>query len=264
MSKKLIAHLEGTLAGMTPFVSLFLLAILALSVTACNRVQISFGGANAVVGSGKVISATREVSGFTSVLVSGSGQAEITIGDSDSLVIEAEDNILPLIESSVLSGKLTLGLKPNTSISTMRGIRYTITVKSLTGVETSGSADVTVTNTARADDFSAYTSGSGAIKLSDVQAQTLTVQTSGSGNVNAAGKVDEARITTSGSGNFTGSDLQCASATATTSGSGNVTLWVTDSLTARTSGSGNIRYYGQPSVSSSESGSGRVTGLGSK
>jgi hypothetical protein len=264
MSEKFVARTEGALSRKARFVSLFLLAILALSVTACNQVQISFGGANAVVGSGKVVSETREVSGFTSVLVTGSGLAEITIGDSDSLVIEAEDNILPLIESSVLNGKLTIGLQPNTSISTMRGIRYTITVKSLSGVETSGSTDITVTNTARADNFNAATSGSGGIRLSDVQAGTLNARTSGSGNIDAAGKVDTASITTSGSGNFNGANLQCTSANATTSGSGNVTLWVTGSLTARTSGSGNVRYYGQPSVSRSESGSGRVTGLGSK
>jgi len=245
------------------FVSLFLLAILALSVTACNQFQVSFG-ADAVVGSGKVVTENREVSGFTSVLVSGSGQAEITIGESDSLVIEAEDNILPLIEASVQNGKLTIGMKPHTSISTMRGIRYTITVKSLSGVETSGSTDITVTNSARADTFNASTSGSGAIKLSDVQATTLNARTSGSGNIDAAGKVDTAGITTSGSGNFSGANLQCASATATTSGSGNITLWVTGSLTARTSGSGNVQYYGQPTVTRSESGSGRVTSQGSK
>ena len=246
------------------FVSLFLLAILAISLTACNRVQVSFGGANAVVGSGKVVSETREVSGFTSVHVSGSGQAQITVGDSDSLVIEAEDNILPLIETNVQNGQLSIGLKPNTSISTMRGIRYTITAKSLSGVETSGSADVTVANSAHADTFTATTSGSGAIQLSDVQAANLNVRTSGSGNIDAAGKVDTAGITTSGSGNFSGGNLQCATATATTSGSGNVTLWVTGSLTARTSGSGHVRYYGQPTVTRSESGSGRVTGLGNK
>lgn len=245
------------------FMSLFLLAVLATSATACNQVQVSFG-ANTVVGSGKVVSENREVSGFTSVLVTGSGQAEITIGDRDSLVIEAEDNILPLIESSVQNGKLTIGMKPNTSIRTMRGIRYTITVKSLAGVETSGSTDITVTNTARADTFNAATSGSGAVRLADVQAATLNVHTSGSGNIDAAGKVGTASITTSGSGNFNGANLQCASATATTSGSGNVTLWVTGSLTARTSGSGNVKYYGQPTVSDSESGSGRVKGLGSK
>ena len=246
------------------FVSLLLLAILAISLTACNQVQVSFGGANAVVGSGKVVSETREVSGFTSVLVSGSGQAQITVGDSDSLVIEAEDNILPLIETSVQNGQLTIGMKPNTSISTMRGIRYTITAKSLSGVETSGSSDVTVTNTAHAETFNAATSGSGAIKLSDVQATNLNVRTSGSGNINAAGKVDTAGISTSGSGNFSGANLQCNTATAATSGSGSITLWVTGSLTARTSGSGDVKYYGQPTVNRSESGSGRVTSLGSK
>ena len=256
MSKKIFAKI-------TPFISTLLLAVLALSMTACNQIQIS-SGANTVVGSGKVISENRPVSGFTSVLVSGSGQADITIGDKESLVIEAEDNILPLIETSVQNGKLTIGMKPNTSITTMRGIRYTITVKSLTGVETSGSADVTVTNTASAESFTASTSGSGAIKLNDVQAATLNIHTSGSGNIAAAGKAGTASVTTSGSGNVSGANLQCASANATTSGSGNITLWVTGSLTARTSGSGNVNYYGQPTVTRSESGSGRVAGLGIK
>ena len=256
MSKKFIAK-------MAHFESMLLLAVLALSMTACNQIQIS-SGANTVVGSGKVINENRPVSGFTSVLVSGSGQAEITIGDKESLVIEAEDNILPLIETSVQNGKLTIGMKPNTSITTIRGIRYTITVKSLTGVETSGSADVTVTNTASADSFTASTSGSGAIKLSDVQAETLNIHTSGSGNIAAAGKAGTVSVTTSGSGNVSGANLQCDSATATTSGSGNITLWVTSSLTARTSGSGNVNYYGQPTVTRSESGSGRVAGLGIK
>jgi hypothetical protein len=247
------------------FISFVLLVSVALSLSACGM-HFSFGGSgNMIVGSGKMVSDTREVSGFSSVSVNGSGDATITIGDSESLVIEADDNIAPLIESNVVNGKLVIGLKPGASYSTNRPIRFTISAKSLNGLETSGSGNVNVTNRAAADSFSARTSGSGNIKLAELQVKTLDVHTSGSGNVDVAGgKADSLTVSTSGSGNFSGGGLQCGSATATTSGSGKVTVWVTGSLTARTSGSGDVKYYGQPSVTKNESGSGRVTSLGTK
>jgi hypothetical protein len=247
------------------FVSMFLLLSLALALTACGM-SINVGGSgNMTVGSGKIIRDTREVSGFTSVAISGAGDATLTLGDSESLVIEADDNIAPLIEANVINGRLMIGLKPGSSYSTNSGVRYTISAKSLTGLETSGSGNASVTNKAAADSFTARTSGSGNIKLNELQVKTLEAFTSGSGNIDVAGgQADRLTVTTSGSGNFTAGGLQCASANAATSGSGNVTVWVTGSLTARTSGSGDVRYYGQPAVSKTESGSGRVKSLGNK
>lgn len=244
--------------------SLFLVTLVALSLSACRNVQFSFGPDNMVRGSGNVISETRNVSGFDTVSISNSGDATISVGDTESLVITAEDNILPLIQSNVVNGRLEIGGKPNSSYSTTRGISYKITVKSLKGVETSGSTDVSVTNTVKADSFSAGTSGSGRITLADLQASSITLRTSGSGRIDASGKASSLNATTSGSGEIVAGNLSTGSATVSTSGSGNVTVWVTDTLNAHTSGSGNVRYYGQPNVSRSESGSGRVTSLGNK
>ena len=81
--------------------SLFLVTLVALSMSACRNVQFSFGPDNMVRGSGNVIDETREVSGFDFVSISNSGQATISVGDTESLVITAEDNILPLIQSNV-------------------------------------------------------------------------------------------------------------------------------------------------------------------
>jgi len=246
-------------------ISFVILASIALSLSACGM-QFSIGGAgNMIVGSGKMISDSREVSGFSSVSINGAGDAVITLGDTESLVIEADDNIAPLIEANVVGGKLVIGLKNGYSYSTSRSIRYTITAKSLSGLETSGSGNASVTNKAAADSFSARTSGSGNIKLAELQAGTFEAHTSGSGNIDiAGGKADNLTVTTSGSGNLSAANLQCGKANATTSGSGNVTLWVKDNLSARTSGSGDVKYYGQPAVNKSESGSGHVSGLGNK
>jgi hypothetical protein len=244
--------------------ALVLLSIIALSMTACG-VQIQIGGGNMVRGSGNVTNETREVSDFNSVAITGSGDATITMGDSESVVIEAEDNIIPLIETKILNGKLVIGMKPGTSISTTRPIRYTISAKNLNGVETTGSVDISIANPAKAESFSASTTGSGNIKLNELQAQTFNARTTGSGDINVAnGKVESLTVTTSGSGDFIGTNLACGTVNATTSGSGNITMWAKDSLTGRTSGSGDIKYYGQPSVSRTESGSGRLRSLGNK
>ena len=247
------------------FISLFLLITLALFLTACDQIVIQGPlSSNMVRGSGNVISETRSVSGFDSVAFTGSGEATITLGDTENVVVEADDNILPLIETTVQNGKLTIGLKPNTSISTSRGIRYTVNARTLTAVETSGSSNITVNSPVEADAFSATTSGSGHIQLSELQAGKFDCRTSGSGNITASGKVDSLNASTFGSGNLTFGNLQSAAVNATTSGSGNITVWATTSLDARTSGSGSVHYYGQPSVNRSESGSGRVTGLGNQ
>ena len=60
------------------------------------------GGVERVVtGSGRVTSETRAVSGITRVALEGMGEVVIQEGAAESLTIEAEDNILPLITSAV-------------------------------------------------------------------------------------------------------------------------------------------------------------------
>ena len=82
-----------------------LLLALVLLLAACD------GGDQG--GSGKVITEERDVSGFDRVHLTGSGVAEIIQGETESLVIEAEDNIMSSIESKVENGTLTLGQKAN-------------------------------------------------------------------------------------------------------------------------------------------------------
>lgn len=245
------------------FISLAIFLIFSLSLSACMGITINAGG-NWVTGSGNLASETRQVSGFDQVMLTGSGDATITVGDGEGITIEAEDNILPLIETTVQNGKLVVGLKPMTSISTTRGIRYIISARALRGVELTGSSSVSV-RAVKSDSFQAITSGSGSIQVSSLQAKTLKVSITGSGKVDVnAGNVDSQDVILTGSGNYNADGVESASAQVATTGSGSAALWVNDTLTARITGSGNVRYYGQPSVTRTETGSGRVTSLGSK
>src|SRR5262249_23160665 len=77
-----------------------------------------------VVGSGRVASEARQVRNFDEVALTGSGTLTVTQTGEESLTIQADDNILPLLTSDVVGRRLTLGTKPNTSFSTPSRIVY--------------------------------------------------------------------------------------------------------------------------------------------
>jgi hypothetical protein len=194
--------------------------------------------AGIVIGSGRVISEEREVHDFDSVRISGSGTLILQQTGSESLVIEAEDNILPLLISEVRDRQLVLGLRPGTSYRASRKVTYRLTMKDLTGIEVSGSGDV---------------QGTG------ISTDSLTLQGSGSFDMTLAGRANRLQVDISGSGAFQGEALESREATVMISGSGDATVKVADRLDAFVSGSGNVVYIGNPTLTQRVSGSGSVT-----
>lgn len=210
----------------------FIAAILA---AACEG-EIPFGG---VRGSGDLITESRPVSSFDEIVVKGSGNVRVDVTGTESLEIEAEDNIMPLLTTEVVAGRLELGIKSGELISPRRDITYAITAAQLRGVSILGSGDITV---------------------SDIDVDTFETTVSGSGNIEPEGACDHLEVTISGSGRFRGADLVAATGEVRVSGSGDVLVNVTDDLTVSISGSGDVQYMGDPSVDQSISGSGDVSG----
>lgn len=208
-----------------------------------------------VRGSGDVISESREVSGFDEIVLQGSGTVRVNLTGTESLTIEAEENLLEYLTTDVRNGRLELG--SNRSISPTEEIVYTITASSLTNLEVLGSGDMTATGVV-ADRLHMEVSGSGAIEVPDLESSSVSVDISGSGDVELSGAADNLEVSVSGSGEYRGDDFVTESADVRVSGSGDAVVNVTDQLDARVSGSGNVEYLGDPSVNSSTTGSGDV------
>jgi hypothetical protein len=189
-----------------------------------------------VQGSGNVITETRDVSGFSEIAVGGSGVVRVEVTGTDSMTIEAEDNIMPLLETDVTNGRLVLDT--SRSISPTVDIVYTITAATLEGLEVSGSAEVDATG---------------------IDATDFSVDISGSGDVAAVGTLDGAlSLSISGSGAFDGESLTSPQGTVDISGSGNAVVNVSETLDVSVSGSGNVEYLGSPDVDEDISGSGNI------
>jgi hypothetical protein len=176
--------------------------------------------------------------GFSAVSLSGSGRLLIEQGETESLTITADDNLLPHIKSEVSGGRLELGSKDSmTNLRPSTEIIYKLTVTNLQDVDISGS---------------------GTADIKRVRAERLKLEISGSGRVSAAGGADDLQIEISGSGGYQGDALQSKRAGVDISGSGSAVVAVSDKLDVEVSGSGSVAYIGDPQVHQEISGSGSV------
>lgn len=226
-------------------------------VFAAALTAISAPAAPRTVGSGNVITDSRPVSDIQSVDLAGSGDLTITQGDSESLSIEAEDNILPMLETTVEKGALRIGLKGD--IAPTKPVRIKLGVKALNAVQLSGSGKIRAEKLTAAGALEVKLVGSGLIDLKGVECETWNLSVLGSGDVKAAGHAKEQKVMVVGSGDYEGFRLETGGADVTVSGSGDCEINATEKLTATISGSGDIDYTGAAKVTKKVSGSGAVT-----
>jgi predicted small secreted protein len=238
------------------FFLVIILSVVLVLLSACN-----FTLAN---GSGKVISQTRQVSGFSKVSMSGIGQLIISQGSTESLTIDAEDNILPLITTTVVGDTLNIDLKNDNfqdNVIPTKPIVYHLAVKTLDGIQISGAGSVDAANLT-SDNLAISSSGAGSMRLRTITAQSITSEISGVGGVDLSGKVTSQSINISGSGSYNAPDLESQTANVVISGAGGATVWAKTSLDVTISGAGSVNYYDNPTITKTISGVGSVTSRG--
>ena len=226
-----------------------LISTLLLANVSCNISLVS--------GSGNVISEDRAVSGFSKVSVSGSGNLFLEQGDEESLTIEAEDNILPLIITEVSGNTLKIGFKTGTSISTIKSIEFHLKVKELDSISASGSGTINCSGLST-ENLSIKTSGSRIADISNLKATSIDINSSGSGNITLAGTTDSQNIESSGSFKYFAEDLKSSSCVINSSGSCNLLVNVSDDLNIKASGSVKVTYIGTPTITQKTSGSATI------
>jgi hypothetical protein len=192
--------------------------------------------ARAAPGSGGATE-SREVSGFTGVELASIGDLRIEQTGTESLTIEADADVLPQLTSNVSRGILELGVAPGTTLTTHRRIVYRLTVATLDSIAVSGAGDATASN---------------------LRADRLTVEISGTGEMTLAGTAGSQAVTISGTGDYNGEDLQSATAEVTVDAAGDAVLRVSDRLDATVSGVGSVEYIGNPRVTKDVNGVGSV------
>jgi hypothetical protein len=214
------------------------------------------------VSAGELGRESRPVSHFDRVVLRGVGDLVIEQTGKESLVVEAERRLLPMISTEVEHGVLYLDLKA-VRVSTRHPIRYRLTVITLNGIRAEGSGQVSAGRLA-ADSIEIALDGSATLQIKSLEARTFAARLDGSGSASVGGGAVSAQtIELSGAGDYEAPKLASKRTSVHISGSGNASVAAADTLTARISGAGEIRYWGSPKVKAEVSGAGAVERGGS-
>jgi hypothetical protein len=232
---------------------LALISIIAIFAVSCKW-AVGF-----VRGSGNVITEGRDVSDFRKVHLSGTGNLIITQGELESLTIEADDNIIPIIETDVSGAELDIGFKRGYTFIPSTAIKFHLTVVDLDEISLNGAGNIDCegfeTKVLQFD-----VSGAGDLDF-DLDAERVEVIISGAGNIILSGQVDSQEIEIDGAGKYNGEDLESSECVITVSGAGSATVNVSELLDVEINGIGNVYYIGSPSVTQDISGLGKVRSL---
>ena len=194
---------------------------------------------SATEGSGVSATQSREVAAFQSIDLAGSNNVVIRVGERQSVVVKADDNLLDRVTTEVQSGRLVIANTPG-SFTTKSPMRVEIDVPALDALTLSGSGNIVV---------------------SGVEAKRLAVSLPGSGTLAGNGTATRLDVTVGGSGMVQLTRLVASDVRADVSGSGSIFVTATKRLDASVSGSGAILYAGSPpNATRNITGSGAITG----
>jgi hypothetical protein len=212
-------------------------------------------------------SETRPVRGFDRVSVQYYGDVVLEQGETEGLVIDADEELLSRIKSEVRDGTLTLGfdvqwwewLTEWIKLSSLndKKIRYKINMRQISGISLSGSVDLQAAQI-KTEECAISISGSAKVQIGQFEGVKLANTISGSGTIELAGSAQRHTLHVSGSGTIKAADFVTQEADIHISGSAKAFVKVAQILNVHISGAGDVQYSGQPQVRQHISGVGRV------
>lgn len=248
-----------------------------------------------VKGNGNIAKRECKVEDFSEIELNCSADLFITQGSKNRVVVEADENLIEMIETKVHGETLKIDIDGNISRSTKLDVY--VTVEELHKLQVNGSGDVETENTISgigldvnvngsgniemeldvknveskingsgdielsgvSGDFSLKVNGSGTFEGENMRLNYCKISVMGSGDVELSGSANAVEITQSASGDVNLYNLRSQDVTARGSGSGDMVVMVSGNLKVKLSGSGDLTYKGEPTmVDVSSSGSGDV------
>ena len=177
----------------------------------------------------------RSLTGFTSISTEGAFTIEVTCQKDPGLEVEADDNVLSLIETEVSNNVLRLRSAKN--YSTSEPVKIRISVPNLEGLSAEGA---------------------GKIDIKDLNNDKFEINAEGAPAISVSGKTKLIDIDTSGAGKIDTHNLHAARGVVESKGVAQIDLDVTDQLDVTISGPSSVYYKGDPKVNKTIHGPGKV------
>lgn len=218
--------------------------------------------AETVRGNGVMRTEARAVSGFTGVGLGIAAKVEVRMGATEGISIEADENLLPLIETTVKRGELEIkAARYNLNLDS-RKIRIVVNAKQIDQLDIGGSGSITA-DSVKGQKLTLDIGGSGSIDVKRADVEKVSVSIGGSGDVKiGGGSAKRLNINIAGSGDTDLRGLLTDEVDINIAGAGDAVVAARNSISVLIAGSGSVQYYGDPAIKQTVLGSGRVKRLG--
>jgi hypothetical protein len=218
--------------------------ILFFSIVALCGCHIITTGKN---GNGHVIKQARSIGAFNKLKIDGVFKVFINQGDTENVVVEADDNLIGLIESNVANNELELNIKKDSSIGKSTKLNIYVTIKDLQQMNIVGVNGVS-SNALNVNHLQLNIDGVGSTDL-NIHCKTIHANLSGVGNLKLIGEADSATIENSGVGSLYAAKFITQKLHITNSGVGNAEVNAEQEISINNSGVGNVKHNGKAIVS---------------
>lgn len=208
---------------------LALLLVLIALAAGCHQMH------HQVSGSGKVVKEKREVGAFTSISTEGAFDIRVVCQKPQTLEIEGDDNVLPLVSTEVSNN--VLHIKTIHGYSTRQPVALRISVPDLQGLTASGA---------------------GAIEVTGLKNEKFEINANGAPTIRAAGETRHLIIDANGAGNIDTHRLRAAQVEVDSKGVATVEVYAGEQLDVAISGPSHVIYEGNPVVRQTVHGPGSI------
>jgi hypothetical protein len=201
-------------------------------------------------GNKKVVTETRELPAFHSVVVGGALNVHIQKSDVQEVRIETDENLQDNVKAKVENN--TLFIKSNTLKNPTKLNAY-IKVTDLRRIEASGATEVKGDALISTEELVIEASGATSVGL-DLDVTNLSSSVSGAADVTLSGRADTHELDISGAGSLKAKGLVTRKTVYMASGASDASLNVTDELVGEKKGVATVKYTGNPSTTITSTG----------
>lgn len=239
---------------MKPTIALALLMTAISFFTSCRKDRFIQSG------KGSSVSEQRTITNFQKLDLCIAADVEIIYDSISHVEINAQQNIIDLIETKVKQSTLNIKLKNLTSIRRHNPISIKVYTPNISDVYVNGSGSVTCSNFADIERLDLSVNGSGKITMNTNVLEHTGASINGSGDIYlTSNKVCRyGNFDISGSGKIMAFPFHINEIDASISGSGTMEIFCTERLKGDISGSGKIYYKGNCQTDVKISGSGKI------
>jgi hypothetical protein len=245
---------------MTTLTKIIVTTILSFLCFSCNF-DINIGPG--VAGNGHVVETSRTIDApFDAIKVSEGLNVYLTQGNTETIIVESDENLQDLIVTEVVNNVLKIHTKKNIGKASSK--KVLVSLKNVSSIIANSGSNVYATNTIKAENLELDSSSGSNMTLNidasnlkcnassgsnitlQLNATTAECYSSSGSNIKLSGEVINLIAEASSGSNVKAGDLISESSNAVASSGSNITVNTSDELIAKARSGGSVRYFGNP------------------